>query len=1164
MAKIRVINKGQNQDLIGGNFNNIASETIFTLGRFTVSSNFSGVNVVDYTNKLSSFPKPITLENMGVNNVKSKLIKDFTSKVILNYDKSDLRSYVNFGSTREYLRVSVQSIIQNYVGSLFIDSQNGDKTVIFDYEYNNITNTTNFKVPSEYIVNNYGISFDFGNQFIIENQELKNLNVSYGEYVIWRLDDPTNNKHEILSFTGDTRNRPYVMLEVLGDPFPELTTSGLTNTKLFNYHLKPKPIHFNSFLKTLEPFQESMLTNRRADYSGYDVIIKQPDILDNGQIFYNNITLTWHTTDGYNVDVRYGRYESFLDRLLSVGSKYDLVKTDLIARFLVPESFINFDNTDTKKNVKLLRIYGKEFDNVKQYIDSLVNINKLSYNKKKNIPDVLIKNLASTFGWDDFSLIKSDDLVKTFFNVNKESNSTDLTPAELDIELWRRILLNTQYFWKTKGNKDAIKTILMMIGVPEPFINITEYVYTIDGKIDPNTVELQLADMPCLSLPYDSDGYPVAPIEDSTFYFQTSGNTDSGQAYLDVFRNVGFNLNRTVDNKKSWVYDDAVERKHYTTPNYYQENSKLILNTKEIDVAIDVARGVEYDVYSYIKNVDNVINSTGYTAPFTFVNLSLDYNVSSSIFRLQDIPEGDVVVTFNGITLVSGSTANDGDFYMNPSDPQEIILHNTVAEKRSYNNSDVIIVSYLYRKLGELVTNTIQYLVTRVQPSIDGMIIPLPDTPKGDVQLIVNGISLTEGSTSFNGDYTRDPNNPDKLYILNSELAGYLLRNPIIQVAMIVGDEEVTLEKRAEFHKVTSFTSGKVRLDNNINVVKYALNTKISNIDNIKITINGITIKPKTDYTLNPNNQYEILLPPIIKFGDVIGAYYMVETELMAKPIINDDFGLGDISNMSFLEFIDLLVKKKINARDRKIISDYSGGYYPSLLDTYIEYLKRSTLNDNEALKSNGYLFMDLYPYFDKYNSFFQNFVEQLLPATIIQRKSGFLIRNTVFTPQKFMYRRGVSFDTELNWLGDDGSEFIKRIPEFTYQWTPESTPITTSGLNDNFEINLLNNDYNNNTVEIFVNPDSVGTIYGDGKYQVKYNYIDENGSESTTNWIPIGSGITINDISSPIIEVTLTDWVDNVARFLTIKEYEIYVADIPTLPDEDPIIGDNDNVGEI
>jgi hypothetical protein len=143
---------------------------------------------------------------------------------------------------------------------------------------------------------------------------------------------------------------------------------------------------------------------------------------------------------------------------------------------------------------------------------------------------------------------------------------------------------------------------------------------------------------------------------------------------------------------------------------------------------------------------------------------------------------------------------------------------------------------------------------------------------------------------------------------------------------------------------------------------------------------------------------------------------------------VSDVYGLGDISKLSFLEFIELLQRRLINVRTRKTISDFKGGWYPALLNVYIQYLLRGLLPITDPLHSNGYTFANLYPFLSKYNAFFQKFVDELLPATIILKQGGLLIRNTVFTKQKFMYLRGVNVSTNnripLQYLGDDGSVF--------------------------------------------------------------------------------------------------------------------------------------------
>ena len=570
MAKVKVVNTRLDSNLNGTNFNNIPSETIFSFGRFNVTSNFDGRTPIDYTNELSSFVRAVTLETMGVTETQSQILHAYATNAVLNLDKSDLNTFVRYGSAYEFLRLMIEGIILAYPGSLFMSSQMeiGGNVTYSGFTYNATTNISSFKILTGNTVNKFGLVYNEGNQTIPDNIELKNLNISYDKYVVWSAENSTGNTYSVIGFTGFSNSRNYLMLEVLGNPFP--TYSGTSNK--VDFHIKPNNFVFEEFRALLNDYQKYIVSERDGT-NGFKFVLKDPTLLEDGSVVYSDSNMLWSTGDKYNIDIDTPNYRNFLNSILNIGSKYDAIKTDLIARFLTPASLKTYDLTEEGKMTKLLRIYGREFDELRQFIDSLVNINKVTYNKINNIPDQLIKNLARTFGWDYFSLVNENELVESFLTIDDSERNlnTDLLPAEIDIELWRRILINTNYFWKSKGTREAIKSMFLLIGIPEPFINITEYVYTVDGKINPNTVPLTLEELPSASLPYDNDGYPIAPIESNTFYFQVSGDTDSGQAYMNVFRMVGFDLTPIVDNKKSWVQAGAITRIDDTTPQYYQE-----------------------------------------------------------------------------------------------------------------------------------------------------------------------------------------------------------------------------------------------------------------------------------------------------------------------------------------------------------------------------------------------------------------------------------------------------------------------------------------------------------------------------------------------------------------------------------------------------------------
>lgn len=1050
MAKVKVVSGGLDQNLNGTYFNNVPSETLFSFGDFQITTNSFGRTYIDYSNTLSSFVRVVTLDTMGVTETQSQNIYAQNTNVVLNLDKSNLNTFIRFGSAYEYLRVCVEKIITKYPASLFVSSRvvNGGNITYYDYNFDIGTNTTTFKVPVSAIINKFGLSYKDGSTEAPNNIELRNLNLSYNKYIVWTKYNLTGNTFSVVGFTGNTNSKNYITLKVDGNPFSIVTG---TTTSALDFHIRPNNFEFEEFRSLLEEYEANIISSRDG-VDGFKFTMKEPSLDDNGNIKYIDTDLLWNTSDGYNIDIDTTRYGRFLDALLTIGAKYDSVKTDLIARFLTPSSIKTYDLTDEGKMTKLLRLYGREFDQIREFIDSILYINKTTYNKIENIPDQLISNLSRTLGWNYFSLLNEDELVQSFLTVddNERNLNENILPAEIDIELWRRIIINTNYFWKTKGTREAIKSIFLLIGIPEPFINISEYVYTVNGKINPNTVELVASDFPTNTLPFDSHGYPKAPLETSDFYFQISGNTDSGQEYMNVFRQAGFNLYRTVDNRKSWVESGATYRVDDTTPQYYQEDSRLVLNTKEVDVSLDTARGVEYDVFTYIQD-DYKINSSGYTLPYSFVNISLGYTGTENTFPLPsnydpDGVLGSLEVRLNGI-LLNGSdsggtnTMVGTDYTVNSLTKTFTLTNANYANNNTYNR-DVVQASFIYS--GGTTTSvsgiTVSYILTRISANMSGTAIPLPSVPAGDIQLTIDGIALTKGTNSYSGDYIVDIAN-QQIVIQNPTLIAYLIDNPNVQVAYVEVSGSTDIYARNEVLRVNSFNSSKLYFNLQANKYVYRLNYKTNDTSDIKFMIDGITLEPETDYSLNPQDPYEIFLPSGIKYGSVLSIYYLVGSNTIFNPIVSDVFGVGDISNISFLEFLELIQRRMINVRNRKTITDFKGGWYPSLLKIYIEYLKRSTLASDDPLLSNGYTFTNLYSFLGKYSTFFQRFVDELLSPTIILRKSGLLVRNNIFTKQKFAYRRGVNLcDVNNNgrdhrgrymyeYLGKDNSLFKIKQP---------------------------------------------------------------------------------------------------------------------------------------
>jgi hypothetical protein len=576
--------------------------------------------------------------------------------------------------------------------------------------------------------------------------------------------------------------------------------------------------------------------------------------------------------------------------------------------------------------------------------------------------------------------------------------------------------------FKSKGVRDALKAMLLIVGVPEPFIDIKEYVYTVDSVINPSTVSVSLADLPSATLPYDNDGYPIAPKETKKFYFQISGSSDSGQAYLDLYRTVGFTVNRTEDNKKSWVKEGAVERKHYTTPNYYQRDSRLLINTKEIDATLDIARGIEYDMYKYNVKYNFPITDTGRTKPFIYVNIPFTYGQSANTFTLTEVAQGDIQVSFNGFTLKNGADYNQ-------ISSTQIQLIGNVAKTYSNNSKDIITLTYANDKNNSGYYNQVSFVVTNVVTNPSGLIIPLPEAPLGEVQLTVNGVNLAKGTTLYTGDYIHNPSNSQELIVVNNDLMTYLQMNPIVVISYFKSTQAETLQKTSEVHRVDSYNTSKFFFNMSLNKYTYSMDYEAPDVEAIKVLVNGLTLQNGTDFILNPSNKKQILFnTSAINLGYIIHVFYVIDSGAIEVPISFGDFDFPDLSTITFLEYLELINRRLINVKNRKTITDHNGGIYPTVQKLYEEYLKRSHAQA-PITPSNGYTFFNIYPFINKFNSYFQKFVDQLLSGTIILKKGGVLIRNTAYSKQKFSYRRGVNFIPNLQYLGDDGSMFSVAVP---------------------------------------------------------------------------------------------------------------------------------------
>lgn len=541
-------------DLVGMQLASDGGTPLFTMGNFSITTNMEPKSDKNFiTNKFSNFIS-LTDLNLTLDNTNSLLMDN--SGVKLNLDKTNLNYYSLFGSLTEFVRVSLEDIITNWPASLYMfpigQTTAGVNINGYTYEnyiYDSIRNVANFKIKTTFINNKFQINY-LKNGTILdtfnESNDLRNITVNYSSYVLTYKDVD----YPLINFTGSTdQTNDYIYVEVLGNPFSALTINSYTS-----YHIKPNKEKSDTFYNSL-PLFENYLLNRFITPK-FTSKFKFATKSDTGIIIYTTESITWPTTDGYNIDFDTTEYVDYATKLLTISNNNDLFSSDLMYRFLVSESISAFDTTpvhlseldqDTsgQKMTKTLRVYGRVLDDINNYIDGIKFAHTVTYDKLDNTPDIYLKNLARVLGWELVSSVVENDLLSNYINsapAQYSGETVGLTPVEADVELWRRLILNTPWIWKSKGARKSIEFILNFIGIPKGLVDFNEYIYKASNPINielfKSALLLNGLENDISTYPIDSDGYPSPFPNTPDMYFQNNGlwyrQTGGDDATIDI------------------------------------------------------------------------------------------------------------------------------------------------------------------------------------------------------------------------------------------------------------------------------------------------------------------------------------------------------------------------------------------------------------------------------------------------------------------------------------------------------------------------------------------------------------------------------------------------------------------------------------------------------
>lgn len=591
-----------------GPFDNLVGQfsfrgaSLFTLGNFSILTNFKQKANKEYT--LGTFGKPYTLDNLNYDNQLGQY------KLYINFDYTDPKNFALYGSLQERFRVAISYIIDNFPASIFVTNRiTITQTVknIFNYTVNS-DDTSTFTIPANFLINNYDIIYTSYGELIDDNSILsyRNLAKNFGDFAI-KVGDY---EYDILDFTSPIEPTDDLSFKVKGNPF---SGDSISFHIIPNYYVRKKA------LDSFSELEKYLLNGNTSPI--YTAEFKIPEINDLGVETLNTKRVTWKTNDGYNPSLNQIFLDEYLSELSLIGSEMDEFKTNYLYRMYIGQNLKEYDTQD-RKFESIIQIYGRMFDELKKFIDGLAFSNTVTYDRKNNVSDTLIKNIAENLGLETFDFVSDDDFMKSVFGDPK--NPSKLTPNEVNMEFWRRLVINSSYLFKIKGTRKAIEFLLKFIGLPDYLYDLNEFVFLANGPLNlseiEQRIELNNSNLTLEDIPVDSEGYPSVPPNNENIYFQSNGGYifenfkhvgpyDFGSTYLNQFATFGdigdgFLLSRIVDNKKSWIKGEQnrIYDLQSRETEYLVDDERNVLNVKNIEISLTPSKAIEYNVYDFYKN----------------------------------------------------------------------------------------------------------------------------------------------------------------------------------------------------------------------------------------------------------------------------------------------------------------------------------------------------------------------------------------------------------------------------------------------------------------------------------------------------------------------------------------------------------------------------------
>lgn len=539
---------------------------------------------------LSEPENPIMLEQLKSFVLDYLTPKKYLPPIILNFGENQIVSVINLtsdGSTTSfYVKLSeplpdilelyyecwvASEILKPYIELVSIEQPEPEQNLLkisgpnFDVDMDYwIVSETDYKSWSDLLSTNIQTSQEILNRYVFDSGSSVKLNLDFSEFsnfvfyssaeervknfvykvgLIYTYNDQINSlNNRTGSFTGSLSNGVWDYTNNITGSY----SASYSNNKIKVTKLRDKVISgFDEFEKWL--YYETT-SSYNYTFQSTASVVPYPK--------YE------YTGSDFDFVTKQGKYKFFspksdefiewYDDIIDKATDYDLKNYNALNK-AIPEH-ISMDDENVSF-VSFINMIGQHFDVMYLYTDHMTKKNQRIENPKDGLSQDLVYQTAKNLGWTLSHGTQAKDLWEYALGVSGSGDAIwtgktltnrydTLTDEERTKEVWRRILNNLPYIYKTKGTARGIHALLAAYGIPKTMLQIREY-----GGPDISDFGIT----------------PRANFEKATYYLNFSGTypLPTRQHYVSV------PWERVNNDAGGWSYPDTV------TLRWRQENDTV-------------------------------------------------------------------------------------------------------------------------------------------------------------------------------------------------------------------------------------------------------------------------------------------------------------------------------------------------------------------------------------------------------------------------------------------------------------------------------------------------------------------------------------------------------------------------------------------------------------